>query len=62
MPEMPDLEKFWSDPAYQKDRDFMEGFMLRVLEKKQKEAEEKRKRDDDAQPKNIWDQIFAGKK
>lgn len=54
-----DLQKFLSDPAYQNDREFMEGFFDHMIERRAKEAEERRKQQQQNEPENFFDRLFG---
>ena len=53
----PDLTKFFSDPAFQSDRDFLNGVIDARL-KQHAEEEEKRRKENE--PRSIFDQWFGG--
>jgi len=58
-PEKIDLQKFLTDPSFQHDREFLEGFVTQLLEKKAKEVEDKRLQENANQPQNIFDRLFG---
>lgn len=58
-PTRPDLKTFLSDPAYQGDRDLLEGVIENFLTRKAEETRKKKEEDDAKQPKNIFDRMFG---
>jgi len=61
MSDVPDLKKFLSDPSFQTDRDFLDGYFANFLERQAKIIEEKRRTDEVNEPKNIFDRLFGGR-
>jgi hypothetical protein len=57
---MPDLKKFLTDPAFQSDREFLDGYFTDFLERQEATARAKREEEAKNQPKNIFDRIFGG--
>ena len=53
----PDLQKFFTDPAFQSDRDFLNGVIDERLKHHLTEAEKKKKENE---PRSIFDQWFGG--
>lgn len=61
-PKKPDLQTFLTDPAFQTDRELLGGFVEHLLTKKAEEAAKKREAENAANPPNIFDQLFGGRK
>lgn len=57
---LPDIKTFLSDPAFQKDREFFFGMFDAYIE--HKEAERKKKQDEENQNTNAFDRFFGGRK
>lgn len=52
----PELDKFFSDPKHEKEREFMRGVVTRLIKE---EVEKKRKETPDEE--NLFDALFGGK-
>lgn len=52
--ERPDIDKFMSDPKFQKDRDFFDALIGKTLERRAAEAQAKPQPDQAS----IWDRLF----
>jgi hypothetical protein len=57
----PDLDKFWTDPAFAEDKKFLTGAMEKFLTEKAEEARKKKEAEELANPPSIFDQLFGGK-
>jgi hypothetical protein len=60
MADKPKLDEFLKDPKFQGDRELIEGVISNFLEKKSKEAEEKKKKEELENPPSIFDKLFGG--
>jgi len=56
--EKPDLEKFLTDPAFQTDREFLDGYFEKFLERKEAEAKKKKESEEEAEL-TIFDKLFG---
>jgi len=59
MPDKVDLKKFLSDPAFQGDRELLEGFFNDYLSRKEADAKKKREEEEKLNPPNIFDRLFG---
>lgn len=59
MPKFADLEKFFSDPKYSDDKEFLTGAVNKIFD--DRIETEKKKKEDDKSSSNIFDSWFGGK-